>query len=334
MTSLPILTLLLLLPAIGLRAEDAQDRQEKSAEFSLQYKKIWDRCVAEPTRPLADMEQDILKLHYLWLEVRKYPTYQSKAEERMKIDREVAKLVADVEKDKKARELADAYDETPAKAIASLTDPKKLVTLKGWRATNARFQKCLYWLHKGVEEGMDIDGILEEAKERNTTAGTKYAMRLKATLSISYETAEEFGLFTDAGFNELRQGKSATITKGEYAGQEAAADYYIPRAVCPELENQIINLRLCPALVKSRKGDKVEKYNLEYAEQLLRDGLLSQDGFDAVKSAYDKENPMFISSSYSITPPNNKYSIQPKGEDEVRAYMERDFPLPSTAPAK
>ena len=61
-------------------------------------------CVSEPTRPLADMEQDILKLHYLWLEVRKYPTYQSKAEERMKIDREVAKLVADVEKDKKVRE--------------------------------------------------------------------------------------------------------------------------------------------------------------------------------------------------------------------------------------
>ena len=326
--------LLLSLFCVGAVAEEAQQMQEKSAEFNQQYKKIWDRCVSEPTRPLADMEQDILKLHYLWLEVRKYPTYQSKAEERMKIDREVAKLVADVEKDKKVRELADAYDETPAKAIASLTDPKKLVTLKGWRATNARFQKCLYWLHKGVEEGMGVEGILEEADERNKTAGTKYAVWLCATLSGSYEKAEEFGLFTSAGLNELRQGKSATITKGEYAGQEATADHYIPRAVCPELENQIINLRLCPASVNSRKGDKVEKYNLEYAEHLHRDGLLSQDGFDAVKSAYDKDNPMFNSSSYSITPPNNKYTIQPKGEDEVRADMEKDFPLPSSAPAK
>ena len=333
MSFLPILTLLLLLPTTGLRAEDAQDRQEKSAEFSLQYKKIWDRCVAEPTRPLADMEQDILKLHYLWLEVREYPTYQSKPEERMKIDREVAKLVADVEKDKELRELADVLDVTPAKAIASLTDPKKLVTLKGWRATNARFQKCLYWLHKGVEEGMDIDGILEETKKKNNTAGTKYAVRLYAVLSISYEKAEEFGLFTDAGLNELRQGKSATITKGEYAGQEATADHYIPRAVCPELENQIINLRLSPASVNSRKGDEVKKYNLEYAEQLHRDGLLSQDGFDAVQSAYDKDNPMFSSSSTSILP-TNKNTFQFKGQDETRAYMEKDFPIPSTTPAK
>ena len=216
-------------------------------------------------------------------------------------------------------------DSTPAKAIASLTDPKKLVTLKGWRATNARFQKCLYWLHKGVEEGMDIDGILEEAKKRNNTAGTKYAVWLYVTLLSSYEKAEEFGLFTEAGLSELVQGKSATITKGRYAGQEATADHFIPRSVCPELENQIINLRLCPASVNSKKGDKVEKYNLEYAELLHRDGLLSQDGFDAVKSAYDKDNPMFSSSSYSITPPANKHTIQPQGQDEVRAYMERDF---------
>jgi len=326
--------LLLLLPTMGVRAEDAQQMQEKSAEFNQQYKKIWDRCVAEPTRPLADMEQDILKLHYLWLEVREYPTYQSKPEERMKVDKEVAKLVADVEKDKKVRELADALDETPAKAIASLTDPKKLVTLKGWRATNARFQKCLYWLHKGVEEGLDVDGILEEAKERNNTAGTKYAVWLYATLSNSYEDAEEFGLFTDAGLSELRQGKSATITKGRFLGEEATADHRIPRAVCPELENQIINLRLCPASVNSKKGDKVEKSSLEYAELWHRDGLLSQDGFDAVKSAYDKENPMFSSSSYSITPATNKYTFQFKGQDEVREYMEKDFPAPSTAPAK
>jgi hypothetical protein len=229
----------------------------------------------------------------------------------------------------------EAIDEsTPARAIASLTDPKKLVTLKGWRATNARFQKCLYWLHKGVEEGMGIDGILGEADERNKTAGTKYAVWLCVILSNAYEKAEELGLFTSAGLNELRQGNSATITKGEYAGQEATADHYIPRSVCPELENQIINLRLCPGSVNSKKGDKVRKSNLEYAEHLHRDGLLSQDGFDAVKSAYDKDNPMFHSSSYSITPPNNKYTIQPKGEDEVRAYLDRDFPLPSTTPAK
>ena len=50
----PILTFLLLLPTLGVRAEDAQQMQEKSAEFNQKYKKIWDKCVAEPTRPLAE----------------------------------------------------------------------------------------------------------------------------------------------------------------------------------------------------------------------------------------------------------------------------------------
>ena len=78
----------------------------------------------------------------------------------------------------------------------------------------------------------------------------------------------------------------------------------------------------------------MEKPSLEYAKLLHRDGLLSQDGFDAVKSAYDKDNPMFSSSSYSITPATNKHTFQFKGQDEVREYMEKDFPLPSTTPSK
>lgn len=181
---------------------------------------------------------------------------------------------------------------------------------------------------------MDVEGILEKSSELNNTSGTKYALWIYATLSNSYKKAEEFGLFTEAGLSELCQGKTATITKGEYSGEEATADHYIPRSICPELENQIINLRLCPASINSKKGNKVEKHSLEYAEIMRRNGLLSQDGFDAVKSAYDKDNPMFSSSSYSITPPANKHTIKPQGQDEVRAYMERDFPIPSTTPAK
>ena len=46
--------------------------------------------------------------------------------------------------------------------------------------------------------------------------------------------AKEYGILTPEGMAELRRGKSATITKGEYAGQEAEADHVIPVAVCPE----------------------------------------------------------------------------------------------------
>ena len=237
---------------------------------------------------------------------------------------------------------AEEAETTAEEAIASLTDPKKLATLKGERAVNPRFQKCIYWM-KAYEDAkvgkqvyeMGVYEMLERSIERNgLNTDSGHGRRIVGGLLINFIRAKDYGLYTSEGMNELRQGKSATITKGEYAGQEATADHYIPRAVCSELENQIINLRLCPALVNSRKGDKVEKPSLEFAKLLHRDGLLSQDGFDAVKSAYDKDNPMFNSSSYSITPPNNKYTIQPKGGDEVRADMEKDFPFPSSAPAK
>jgi len=43
--------------------------------------------------------------------------------------------------------------ETSAFALASLTDPAKLVTLKSVRAANPRLQKCVFWLAYAEEQG-------------------------------------------------------------------------------------------------------------------------------------------------------------------------------------
>lgn len=188
-----------------------------------------------------------------------------------------------------------AEEPAPIEAIANLTDPKKLATLKGERASNPRFQKCLYWLAVGGRmmnrddywEGMNE--VIVEASRLNKTFGTPYASAIRDALFASYMRAENYGLFTSAGLEELKQGKSATINEGEYAGQEATADHYIPRSVCPELDNQIYNLRLCPSSVNSSKGDKVGKEQVESAESLNQRGLLSEKGLEAVRRAYEKE---------------------------------------------
>jgi hypothetical protein len=188
-----------------------------------------------------------------------------------------------------------AEESAPIEAIANLTDPKKLATLKGERASNPRFQKCLYWLAVGGRmmnkddywEGMSE--VIVEASRLNKTFGTPYASAIRDALLASYMRAENYGLFTSAGLEELKQGKSATINEGEYAGQEATADHYIPRSVCPELDNQIYNLRLCPSSVNSSKGDKVGKEQVESAESLNQRGLLSEKGLEAVRKAYEKE---------------------------------------------
>jgi hypothetical protein len=189
-------------------------------------------------------------------------------------------------------------ESTPAKAIASLTDPKKLATLKSERASNPRFQKCLYWLAVGGrvmnrnpmnDDWQGMNEIIVESSRLNKTFGTPYASRIKYSLLVGYIRAKEYGLFTSAGLEELKQGKSATITKGRYAGQEATADHAIPRSVCPELDNQIFNLRLLPSKFNSSKGDKVGEEQVKYAEELNKGGLLSAEGLEAVKSAYKKE---------------------------------------------
>ena len=186
---------------------------------------------------------------------------------------------------------AEEAETTAEEAIASLTDPKKLATLKGERASNPRLQKCLYWVEvdQRAEGGMKFYPLILRSLELNGEKNTPYGNAIIGSLFENYRLANQMGLFTSEGMNELRQGKSATITKGEYAGQEATADHYIPRSVCPELDNQIYNLRLCPSSVNSSKGDKVEKEQVEYAEELHRNGLLSQGGLDAVQTAYKKD---------------------------------------------
>ena len=180
-------------------------------------------------------------------------------------------------------------DSTPAKAIASLTDPKKLATLKGERASNPRFQKCLYWLATARTKGESPAYVMASANQKNGQQITPYGILLSSSLTANLAEADNLGLFSPEGLDELRRGKSATITKGEYAGQEATADHFIPRSVCPELDNQIFNLRLLPSKLNSSKGDKVEREQVEYAEELHRNGLLSQGGLDAVQTAYKKD---------------------------------------------
>lgn len=81
---------------------------------------------------------------------------------------------------------------------------------------------------------------------------------------------------------ELRRGKSATITKGQYAGQEAEADHTIPRSVCPELQNHIMNLELMPESLNRAKSDKVTERAKIFAKELYDAKLLSEEGWKAV----------------------------------------------------
>ena len=177
---------------------------------------------------------------------------------------------------------------TQALALASLTDPTKLATLKGERAANPRLQKCVYWLAYAQEQGQKPEAVLDESAKLNKTAGTPYAGFVRWGLLENLKIAKELGLLTPEGMTELRRGKSATITKGQYAGQEAEADHVIPRAVCPELQNQVMNLELLPASLNRAKSNKVTDRAKVFAEELYDAKLLSEEGWQTVLKEKNK----------------------------------------------
>ena len=174
-------------------------------------------------------------------------------------------------------------DSAPARVMASLTDPAKLAMLKGDRAANPRLQKCVYWLAYAEEQGQKPEAVLNESAKLNKTAGTPYAGFLSWGLLENLKIAKELGLLTPDGMAELKQGKSATITKGQYSGQKAEAEDVIPSALCPELQNQVMNLELLPASLIRAKSDKVTERAKVFAKELYEAKLLSEEGWKKVQ---------------------------------------------------
>jgi len=179
---------------------------------------------------------------------------------------------------------SDVLDKS-ATAVAAQTDPAKLATLKGKRAANPRVQRCVYWLAQAEMKGIKPEEILSKASEINGTKGTPYAGFIDWGLLRNLKIAHELGLINDVGMEEMRRGKSATITLGPYAGQEATVDHVIPLSVCPELDNQILNLKLLPASLNSSKRDKVTERAKAFAKELHDAKLLSDASWERIKLA-------------------------------------------------
>jgi len=175
------------------------------------------------------------------------------------------------------------YQRVAYLAIADQTDPAKLATLKGERAANPRLQRCVYWLATAEAAGEKPEAVLDDAAKNNGTAVTPYAGFVRWGLLENLKIAKELGLLTPEGMAELRRGKSATITKGQYTGQKAEAENVIPRTVCPELANQVMNLELLPASLNRAKSDKVTDRARVFAKELYDAKLLSEEGWKRVE---------------------------------------------------
>jgi hypothetical protein len=162
-------------------------------------------------------------------------------------------------------------------ALASLCDPAKIAALDSDRAANPRVQKIAYWLEIGRREGRPPADEMAATMDAIGWGGTLKGQLTAAAMTRNRTIAERLGCLDAEGMENLRRGKSPTITRGPYAGEKLTVDHIIPRAVAPTLDKVLANLELMPHSLNIRKGAKVGQRQIDLANKLQSAGLLTPE---------------------------------------------------------
>lgn len=183
--------------------------------------------------------------------------------------------------------LPAATRDDPATRIASLIDPAKLATLTR-RGAIPRVQKITYHLEIARRKNVEAGAIIDQALRQAGITNSHMASLTRDTLLRNLTIAERLGCLTPEGLDEMRQGKSPTITTGPYIGDQLSVDHIVPLDVAPELDHVLANLELMPKRMNSSKRNKVGVRQIDFARKFHDAGLLSARGYRAVLAAAAK----------------------------------------------
>jgi hypothetical protein len=145
----------------------------------------------------------------------------------------------------------------PITALASLTDPEKLKTLKPeGRSVNGRLDKVLYWLVVAEQKGIPPSQAIVRAFDLNGTGEPRRSLA-KKQIESNYLNAKLWGMFTAENCERLKRGNAGLITKGTYIGQIVEVDHIVPVSRYPQFANELANLQLMPAMQNRSKGNRM-----------------------------------------------------------------------------
>lgn len=173
--------------------------------------------------------------------------------------------------------------QTPEFTISELANPTELRSL-GERGANSRLNQIVFRLHEAERNGRNLTNVLGVALwsvYRNEAQRDLVQESLLRNLAI----AQRLGLLTDEHQNleQLRRGRSATITSGPYAGETADVDHIVPRSLAPETDNELGNLELMPASSNRKKSNRVSSRQVTHAELLFKAGLMTAESLERVR---------------------------------------------------
>ena len=172
-------------------------------------------------------------------------------------------------------------------AIAAQSDPAKLATLSlRSRAANPRLKRILYYLAQARAAGANPGDVIEQAQQKNGSAGTPRAPLVKASLLRNLKICDGLGLLTESNLAGLRRGQAPTVTRGPYAFQKAEVDHIVPLARAPQVGNELANLEMLPAALNRAKSAKVGERQLALAKKFRDAGLISEAAMAAVQARF------------------------------------------------
>ncbi len=74
---------------------------------------------------------------------------------------------------------------------------------------------------------------------------------------LNLRIEDQLGCLTLERLTEMRRGRSPTVMRGPYAGDERSVNHITPFAVMPQPDHVIANLELMPLCMNRSKGDKM-----------------------------------------------------------------------------
>lgn len=176
-----------------------------------------------------------------------------------------------------------AFSPLPAAwEIATLTRPASLERLPK-RGANPVLNRTVYWLASSRDRGFNPTNTLRLGLDWAGVTGPSRPL-VEASLLRNLDIATCLGLVTPNNLQRLRDGRTAVITRGPYAGEPAEVDHIVPVSLAPEIGNELANLELMPATLNRRKSNRVGSRQAAHARTLHHAGLLSDSSLARVLS--------------------------------------------------
>lgn len=187
------------------------------------------------------------------------------------------------------------YFENHANQLAELLDP----SLRSATTPHSMFERSVFetiahlysipglYENDGGRTTKEFDRLVERACEINGFSPRVTFSNLRALETI-FETCYKLGIFdpVDRNIARMQSGFAPRVNSGIYTGDDLVVAYLVPPLAAASGKNQLPNVTVVPATVKTLRGDTVDTQAYRAAMSLLTAEIISDAQFSQIERIY------------------------------------------------